>query len=105
MRKLKRYLSSSGFAIASIPNITYWEIIKDMIFLDKCEYMDAEILDRTHLRFYTRKSLIDLIQGSGLEIKELIHHFPPRFINKIGNLDTLVGLKGFALQVILLKRE
>lgn len=95
LRKLKRYLSSSGFVIASIPNITYWEILKDMIFLDKWEYVDAGILDRTHLRFFTRKSLIDLFQGSGLEIKELIHHIPSRFINKIGNLVTLGGLKRF----------
>ena len=95
LKRLKRHLSSSGFAVASIPNIAYWEILKDLIFFDKWAYIDAGILDRTHLRFFTEKSLIDLFEGSGFEIKELIHHIPPRFINKIGNLVTLGSLKRF----------
>jgi len=103
LKELKRYLSSSGFVIASIPNITYWEILKDLILFDRWEYVDAGILDRTHLRFFTKKSLIELFQGSGLVIKELIHHIPPRFINKLGVLVTLGGLKRFFTAGYLIK--
>lgn len=95
LKRLRRHLSSSGFAVASIPNIAYWEILKDLIIFDKWAYIDAGILDRTHLRFFTRRSIIDLFQESGFDIVKLIHHTPPRSINRIGNLVTIGALRRF----------
>jgi SAM-dependent methyltransferase len=103
LKQLKRYLSSTGFVIASIPNITYWKILKDLILFDKWEYVEEGILDRTHLRFFTKKSLIELFQGSGLLIKDLIPRTSPRFIIKLGIFVTLGWLKRFCTAGYLIK--
>jgi len=93
LKHLKTYLSSSGFIIASLPNISYWEILKDLILFDRWEYVEAGILDKTHLRFFTQRSLIKLFEESGLIIKKLIPQIPPRFINRFGISLTLGGFK------------
>lgn len=95
LKQLKRYLSSSGFVIASIPNITYWKILRDLILFDKWEYVEEGILDRTHLRFFTKKSINELFEGSGLVIKELNRHASPRFIIKLVIFVTLGWLERF----------
>ena len=61
------------------------------------EYTDIGILDRTHLRFFTRSGIIDLFEGSGwhvqtiapLQIKGRIHHAANRLSR--GKLSGLVA--------------
>lgn len=53
---IHKWLKSDGKIICSIPNIRYWKIIKDLVFLGQWEYRDAGILDRTHFRFFTKSS-------------------------------------------------
>ena len=103
LKKLKRYLSSTGYIIASIPNISYWEVLKDLILFDRWNYVDAGILDETHLRFFTRKSIVELFESSGLIIIELIPHIPVCFVNKLGIIITLGSLKRFFTAGYLIK--
>jgi 2-polyprenyl-3-methyl-5-hydroxy-6-metoxy-1,4-benzoquinol methylase len=65
--KMKKYLSNNGIIIASIPNLSHIYAIK-CILLDKWIYSNAGILDKTHLRFFTRATVIDLFESTGYEI-------------------------------------
>lgn len=56
------WLKNDGALIACVPNVRYWRIIFDLIFFGKWEYVDAGILDSTHLRFFTRKTAINLLK-------------------------------------------
>ena len=60
-------LSPKGQIIASIPNVRHWSVLKDLLE-GRWDYQDAGILDRTHLRFFTRKSIGDMFDQSGYEI-------------------------------------
>jgi 2-polyprenyl-3-methyl-5-hydroxy-6-metoxy-1,4-benzoquinol methylase len=72
---LKYYLKERGYVIASIPNIRNWRILRDLIFRGKWEYTKAGILDNTHLRFFTKKSIIELFKKNGYGELKIIPAF------------------------------
>ncbi len=61
------YLTKNGVVAACIPNIQHWTIINNL-FHGYWEYQDSGILDRTHLRFFTHRSVRALFEGAGLFI-------------------------------------
>jgi 2-polyprenyl-3-methyl-5-hydroxy-6-metoxy-1,4-benzoquinol methylase len=64
----KKLLSKNGFIIASIPNFRYIENIKHILLDMDFKYTDAGILDRTHLRFFTLKSIKRLFSDAKFEV-------------------------------------
>ena len=60
--KIYGWLKNDGTLLASIPNIRYWRIIRDLVFRGKWEYVDSGILDNTHLRFFTRTDFLLLLK-------------------------------------------
>jgi len=57
--KMKNYLNPNGKIIVSLPNIAYWRIRRDLLF-GRFGYTKNGILDKTHLRFFTFKSAIEM---------------------------------------------
>ncbi|MGO9545648.1 MAG: class I SAM-dependent methyltransferase [Rhodomicrobium sp.] len=70
VRMLHERLSSKGVIIASIPNVRYFRVSLPLVFKGSWELADAGILDRTHLRFFVKRSAIDLMTSSGLHLQE-----------------------------------
>lgn len=66
---IHKWLKSNGKIICSIPNIRYWRIITELSLGGMWEYRDAGILDRTHLRFFTRSSFSEALQEAYFEIE------------------------------------
>lgn len=70
LMRLANLQSNESKFIISIPNIAnIW--IRLNLTLGRFDYSDRGILDRTHLRFFTKRSLIELIDSSGLKISSL----------------------------------
>lgn len=59
VEKLCVYLKPSGSLICSIPNISHGEALLPLL-LGQWNYVDAGILDRTHLRFFTPQTVQSL---------------------------------------------
>lgn len=68
--KAREYLKPDGRIIVSIPNITHWSV-RLMILTGNFFYMERGILDRTHLRFYTRRTFKKLLRETGFETVEV----------------------------------
>jgi 2-polyprenyl-3-methyl-5-hydroxy-6-metoxy-1,4-benzoquinol methylase len=51
----RKFLSPGGEIVISIPNVAHWSNRLGLLF-GKWNYTDRGILDRTHLRFFTKKS-------------------------------------------------
>lgn len=68
LNKYKKLLKDDGFIIASIPNIKYFSIILKLIIFDEFKYVDAGILDRSHLRFFTKREIKRMFQNANLKI-------------------------------------
>lgn len=75
LRRALPHLSNSGVLIASMPNVANWAIRLSLL-LGRFRYTDRGILDRTHLRFFTKKTLLELIAGSGYEVVDLVATVP-----------------------------
>ncbi len=94
--KLKRYLSEDGVLIASIPNLQYIvPVIR--ILLNKFEYEDYGILDRSHLRFFTLHTIQKMFSDSGYEIIKIAYNRNKSLKMKIFNLMTIGLLKKFSI--------
>jgi len=69
----KYLLANDGCIIASIPNIANYKIIR-MLKKGLWEYKNAGIMDRTHLRFFTKKTISEMFITSG---------YNPEIVDKI----------------------
>jgi 2-polyprenyl-3-methyl-5-hydroxy-6-metoxy-1,4-benzoquinol methylase len=73
LHKYKSLLKDGGYIIASVPNIKNYYILKRLIFHDEFRYSDWGTLDRSHLRFFTKKEIIKLLKDENLEVTNLIY--------------------------------
>ena len=97
LKSHREILKDDGIIICSIPNIRYYKILKPLILNGRWEYVDLGILDRSHLRFFTLKTIEDMFRETGYEIKNLIKKKrcskTMKFINRLvfnGLIDFLV---------------
>lgn len=67
LSELCESLTPGGELIVSLPNIRYVEVLKDLVYNGRFAYTEAGVLDRTHLRFFTRESAEQLLEGAGLD--------------------------------------
>ena len=64
LRHTRRWLAPGGFLLCSIPNVAYWKIRLELA-RGRFDYQEIGILDKTHLRFYTRPSFERLLIECG----------------------------------------
>jgi GT2 family glycosyltransferase len=57
--------------VISVPNVQHHSVIRDLLG-GRFPYVPAGILDQTHLRFFTRASLIELVRRAGLVPERII---------------------------------
>ena len=67
LQRVKPFLKEEGYILVSVPNIANIAIRLELL-LGSLEPEELGILDRTHLRHFTRKSLIQMIEGAGFSI-------------------------------------
>jgi 2-polyprenyl-3-methyl-5-hydroxy-6-metoxy-1,4-benzoquinol methylase len=58
--------------VASMPNVRHVDVVRDLVLRGEWVYRDEGVLDRTHVRFYTRSTIVGLFEGSGLIIKSVV---------------------------------
>jgi SAM-dependent methyltransferase len=66
--RIKSRLSGQGIVVSSIPNIRYYWVFRELLLHKTWEYEESGILDRTHLRFFTVKSIRNMYERLGYEI-------------------------------------
>ena len=64
LAQMRDMLSSGGYIVVSVPNIAHASI-RLMLLQGRFDYEDIGILDDTHLKYYTRRSIGDLLEACG----------------------------------------
>jgi 2-polyprenyl-3-methyl-5-hydroxy-6-metoxy-1,4-benzoquinol methylase len=68
LEKFREYLRVHGYIVCSIPNVRHYTVFIRLL-LKGWEYEDYGIFDRTHIRFFSLKPMIRLIEGAGYKIE------------------------------------
>jgi len=69
LKSIKRKMTVNASVVFSIPNVRYYGNLKELLCEKDWKYKDRGILDITHLRFFTEKSIIRLLNENGFEIE------------------------------------
>lgn len=70
-RKVQGWLRPGGVMILSTPNVGHWAVVQDLLE-GRWDYLPIGLLCYTHLRFFTKKSLLDLLRMGGWEEVRLV---------------------------------
>jgi 2-polyprenyl-3-methyl-5-hydroxy-6-metoxy-1,4-benzoquinol methylase len=67
LRHLRRWLADDGRIVLSLPNVRHESVLLPLLVHGRWDYLDAGILDRTHQRFFTLESMLQLLRDAGFE--------------------------------------
>ena len=70
LREHVKWLSQDGVVVACIPNVQYWKVIYKLL-QGSWPQDDSGIFDKTHLRWFTRSSIVELFKRSELNVTSL----------------------------------
>lgn len=91
---LRRYLRDDGMLVCSIPNVRHESVLMPLLVQGRFSYANAGILDRTHLRFYTRQEMTLLLTRSGYKVEGQLEAVTSRATPAVERLAEVVGLLG-----------
>ena len=69
--KINKCLTKDAVLVASLPNVRYWSNFEKFFFLKDWKYKDKGILDRTHLRFFTKRSMKRSTREWGFKMEKI----------------------------------
>jgi SAM-dependent methyltransferase len=68
LKSIRQVIPSEGHVAVCIPNAQHWSLIARLSCGD-FRYEDQGLLDRTHLRWFTRATLLELFDSCGFEVQ------------------------------------
>jgi 2-polyprenyl-3-methyl-5-hydroxy-6-metoxy-1,4-benzoquinol methylase len=90
LRESRALLRASGHVVASLPNIRCLRVTAPLVLRGEWSYKKDGLLDRTHLRFFTKSSMRTLFVDAGYEVEEQ----QPLHLVRSGRLAALAKLAG-----------
>ena len=92
LNQISSLLPRGGVVVASIPNAQHWSI-QGRLSIGEFRYEGTGLLDRTHLRWFTRVTLHEMFHAAGLRIEAGI----PRIFNEPGREPVLEAIRHMAV--------
>lgn len=71
LRQLHRVLSAEGTLVLSVPNLRHLKVLLKIV-TDRFEYEPEGVLDQTHLRFFTRHTIVQMLTQTGYRIVRVV---------------------------------
>jgi len=69
LAKAATVLAPGGYIVASVPNVAHGSV-RLALLRGEFRYSESGLLDRSHLRFFTRETLAELFRDAGYAIKQ-----------------------------------
>lgn len=83
LRQARRVLAPGGYVVISIPNVAHGDV-RMSLMLGRFPYRNLGLLDATHLRFFTRSNLQELLNSAGFAAIEVRTTTAPLFGTEVG---------------------
>jgi 2-polyprenyl-3-methyl-5-hydroxy-6-metoxy-1,4-benzoquinol methylase len=71
LRAIRPLLAPGGSLVCSIPNVRHFSVLTDLAWRGEWQYADSGPLDRTHLRFFTRRGIQSLFRDTGWRLLQI----------------------------------
>ena len=68
LKLIRANISQTGSVVACIPNAQHWSL-QVKLSIGDFRYESSGLLDRTHLRWFTRQTIIEMLDQSGFQIE------------------------------------
>lgn len=96
LKRMRAVMPAHARIIASIPNIQHWSMQYRLLVGD-FRYGDMGLLDRTHLRFFTRQTMLEMFADTGYRVEQVVPRifaFPNQdeMLKKIVQISQLHGV-------------
>jgi O-antigen biosynthesis protein len=87
LRLTARALKINGRVVASIPNVSHLAV-RAMLLEGRWEYADLGLLDRDHVRFFTKRTIQKLFSEAGFEVAEMrTTNLPVEDVDRLCNMQ------------------
>jgi len=94
LRMICLHLPGDGCVLACIPNTQHWSV-QARLNCGSSRYEDAGLLDRTHLRWFTRITMLEMFHNAGFKITEGF----PRIFDEPGREKVLGAIRLMATSI------
>jgi len=71
LRLAAERLAPHGCVVVSLPNVRHWDTLWNLGVRGVWPQRQSGIHDRTHLRWFTRRNVVDLLESAGLRVEAL----------------------------------
>ncbi|MBB4844068.1 SAM-dependent methyltransferase [Paucibacter oligotrophus] len=92
LSRIRKIAPAHACIVASVPNVQHWSI-QARLAVGEFRYEGTGLLDRTHLRWFTRVTLFELFQAAGWRIEAGV----PRIFNEPGRDKVLPAIRAMAM--------
>ena len=75
--RIRNVIAADGCIVACIPNAQHWSV-QARLNCGEFRYEESGLMDRTHLRWFTRETILEMFQQAGFRIAEGV----PRIFNE-----------------------
>lgn len=96
LRRVKPFLAPDAQVLASIPNVRNLWLLGEL-FKGRWDYVEEGLLDVTHIRFFTRKSVEELFVQTGYRIARWGANYDPRVPTIAAPPDALLNVDIYGL--------
>jgi 2-polyprenyl-3-methyl-5-hydroxy-6-metoxy-1,4-benzoquinol methylase len=108
LRRLRSVLEPTGALVVSVPNVANWAM-RLQLLAGRFRYTDRGLLDRTHLRFYTERTLLEMLAEAGFRPVDVRGAVPVplvrsaalcRLFHRVGNLRRSLFAYSFVVTAV-----
>jgi SAM-dependent methyltransferase len=75
LTRIRSILPPGGCVITCIPNAQNWSVQR-MLAVGQFRYADSGLLDRTHLRWFTRITMLEMFAATGYKVEHAVARLP-----------------------------
>lgn len=94
LARIRRSMPADGCVIVCLPNAQHWSV-QAKLSVGDFRYENGGLMDRTHLRFFTRATMLEMFAGAGLKIAQGF----PRIFGELKNEHVIAAIKSMAIGV------
>ncbi len=92
LRRIRSNIDNDGCLLACIPNAQHWSV-QWRLLSGQFRYEDSGLLDRTHLRWLTRITMLEMFQSTGWKV---VHGFSRMLPTSPLEAPVLAGIRDFS---------